>query len=66
MLRMNSLRALALTAVLTLSTATAALAGEGGGYAQPARPANESVQGEGGGYAVPADRGDIQYGEFWA
>ena len=64
---MNSLRALALAAVLTLSTGTAVLAGEGGGYAQPARPANEAIQdGEGGGYAMPTEPGDIRYGEFWA
>ncbi len=64
---MSSLRALALAAVLTLSTGTVALAGEGGGYAQPARPANESIQdGEGGGYALPAEPSDIRYGEFWA
>ena len=63
---MKTLRALALAAVLTLSTGTAVLAGEGGGYAQPARPADEAIQGEGGGYSVPSEPSDIQYGEFWA
>ena len=63
---MRTLRALALATMLTLSTGTAVLAGEGGGYAQPARPANESIQGEGGGYSVPAEPSDIRHGEFWA
>ena len=51
---MRTLRALALAAVLTVSTGTAAFAGDGGSYAQPARPTHETFQGDGGSYAQPA------------
>ena len=64
---MRTLRALALTAVLTVSSGTAVFAsGDGGSYAQPGRPAQGSVRsGDGGSYAQPARPawGTVQSGD---
>ena len=53
---MRTLRAVALAAVLTVSSGTAAFAsGDGSSYAQPARPALETLRdGDGSSYAQPA------------
>lgn len=55
---MRTVRALALAAMLTVSTGTMAFAGEGSGYAQPARPSGDVVLGEGSGYTRPARPGE--------
>jgi hypothetical protein len=62
---MRTLRALALAAVLTVSSGTAAFAGDGGSYAQPVRPTQGTIQGDGGSYATPAEPVEIRNGEFW-
>ena len=54
---MRTVRALALAAMLTVSTGTMAFAGEGSGYAQPARPGHDVVLGEGSGYTRPVQPG---------
>ena len=64
---MRTLRALALAAVLTVSSGTAAFAGDGSSYAQPARPAQETLRdGDGSSYATPAAPVEVRDGEFWA
>lgn len=64
---MRTLRALALATVLTVSSATAAFAGDGSSYAQPARPDHESgVRGDGSSYASPTELIDVREGEAWA
>ncbi len=50
---MRTVRAMALAAMLAVSSGTTAFAGEGGSYAQPLRPSHEVVYGEGGSYAQP-------------
>lgn len=65
---MRAVRALALATVLTVSTATAALAGDSGGYARPIQPTGDAIQGDSGGYSVPTGSEkstDNQYGEAW-
>ena len=64
---MRTLRALALAAVLTVSSGTAVFAGDGSSYAQPARPDHESViNGDGSSYSAPVEQREIRNGEFWA
>jgi len=66
---MRELRALVLATALTVSTTAAAFAGDGGGYAHPVRPTNDTVQGDGGGYSAPTAPtapAAEQYGEVWA
>jgi len=66
---MRAIRAFALATVLTVSTATATLAGDTGGYARPIHPTEDAIQGDTGGYSVPTvpqKSTEDHYGEFWA